>query len=143
MEGIVDDCFWPCRGVVFLDHLAQGLAAVLRRERDDGRGAAERRGHRAAVEIVGADDPGRGFLLDMAMAIDRAGQHELAAGVDLARARRQPATQGGDHAVLDADVAVLGIGGRDHRAVADDEIVIGHARSPRLSGSEIASLRAQ
>ena len=85
--------FGPRRGVVFLDHLAQRLAAMLRGERDHRRGAAERRRDRGAVEIVGADDAGRGVLLDMAMAVDRAGQHELAGGVDLARPGAEPAAE--------------------------------------------------
>ena len=46
-------------------------------------------GDRGAVEIVGAHDAGRGLLLDMAMAVDRAGQHELAAWRRSRAPRRQ------------------------------------------------------
>ena len=49
---------------------------MLRGERDHRGGAAERCRHRRAVEIVGADDAGRGALLDMAMAVDAARQDQ-------------------------------------------------------------------
>src|SRR5437868_12914157 len=125
---------------------------MLRRERNRRRRAAKRGRHRRAVEIVGAHDPGRGFLLDMAMAVDRAGQDQLAAGVDVTRAGREPLAECDDGAVPDTDVADGRIrGGRD-RAVADHQVVVGHpmflvtarssatGQSPeeRHSGHEIA-----
>ena len=126
VKGIVDDRLGLGGGVVFGDDFAQGLAAMLRRKRDDSRRAAERRRHRRAVEIVGAHDPGRGFLLDMAMAVDRAGQNELAAGVDVARAGREPLAECHDRAAAHADVALRRVGGGRDRAVADHQIVVGH-----------------
>ena len=86
VKGVVDDRLGPRRRVVVLHHLAQRLAAMLGGERDHRGGAAERRGDGGAVEIVGADDPGRRALLDMAMAVDAARQDELGRRVDLARA---------------------------------------------------------
>src|SRR5438477_2631731 len=125
---------------------------MLRREWNHRRGAAKRGRHRRAVEIVGAHDPGRGFLLDMAMAVDRAGQDELAAGVDVTRAGREPLTERNDRSAAHADVALRRIGGGRDRAVADHQIVVGHpmflvivrssatGQSPeeRHSGHEIA-----
>jgi hypothetical protein len=101
---------------------------MLRGERDDGRRAAERRRNGRAVEIVGADNPGRRHLLDMTMAVDAARQHEAAGRVDLARPRPEAEAEGRDDPVLDADVAANRVGGGRDRAVADDEIVIGHGR---------------
>src|SRR5690242_7034505 len=103
---------------------------MLRRERDYRRRAAERGGNRRAVEIIGAHDPGRGFLLDMTMAVDRAGKHKAAARIDIARALRETLAKRDDRAVLDADVAACRIGGGRDRAVADHQIEFGHARSP-------------
>jgi hypothetical protein len=118
---------------VFRDHLAQGLAAMLRRERDHRRRAAERGRHGRAVEIVGAHEPGRGFLLDMAMAVDRAGQHNLAGRVDVAVAGRQALAERDDRAIPDADVADGRVGGGCDRAVADHQIEFGHVRPFPLS----------
>ena len=44
--------------------------------------AAERRRARAALEVVGHDDAGAGRLREMHVAVDAAGQHQLAARVD-------------------------------------------------------------
>ena len=83
MKGVVDDGLGARAAVVRLDHLAQRLAAVLGGEGDDGGGTAERGGDRAGVEVVGAQDPGRRHLLDVAVAVDPPGQNELAGGVNL------------------------------------------------------------
>src|SRR6516162_10331444 len=87
MKGVVDDRFWSGGRVVLLDDLAQRLAAMLRGKRDYRGGPAKRRRHRSAIEIVGADDPGRGALLDMTMAVDAARQYQMAARIDVPRAR--------------------------------------------------------
>ncbi len=126
MKGIVDDRLRAGRRVVFLDDPPQRLAAMLRGERNDRRGAAERGRYGRAVEIVGGHHPGRRLLLDMAMAVDGAGQHEATGGVYFARAAREAAPQGGDDPVLDAHIARRRIGGGRHRSVADDEIKIVH-----------------
>ena len=126
VEGVVDDRFGAGGFVIFLDDPAQRLAAMLRGKRNHCRGAAKRGRNGRAVEIVGAHDPGRGALLDMAMAVDRAGQDETARRVDLVISRREVASQCGDHSVLDGDIALRRIGSGRHRAVADDEIKVGH-----------------
>ncbi len=135
VKGVVDDRLGQRRRAVLLDHLAQRLAAMLRGERDHRRRAAERRGDGGAVEIVGADDAKAGALLDMAMAVDGPGHDELAARVDLARRRAEAAAERDDGPVLDADVAMLGVGGRHHRAVFDDEVVIGHGCVSRMAAA--------
>ena len=53
-------------------------------------------------------------------------QHELAARVDLARRRAADGAERRDDAVLDADVAKRRVAGGRDRAVADDQIVVGH-----------------
>ena len=95
-----------------------------------------------AVEIVGAHHPGRGALLDMAMAVDAAGQHELAARIDLARPRAEALAERRDDAVLDADIAGRGVGRGRHRAVADHQIVFAHAR-PSMSIYNASSIRGR
>ncbi len=99
---------------------------MLGGERDYRGGAAERRGDGGAVEIVGADDPGRRALLDMAMAVDAARKHQLAGRVDLPHPRPESAAEHRDDAVLDADIAQGRVRGGRHGAVADYEIIVGH-----------------
>ena len=86
VEGVVDDRLGAGTRSVVRKHCRHGIAAMLRAERHHRRRAAERRRHRRRVEIVGAHDAHRRQLLDVAMAVDAAGQHEPAAGVDLAPA---------------------------------------------------------
>ena len=87
VEGVVDHRLGRRRLVIVLHHLAQRHAAMLGGEGDHRGGAAERRRDGAGVEIVGAHDAHAGLLLDVAVAVDAARQHELAAGIDLARGR--------------------------------------------------------
>src|SRR6266446_1487932 len=127
VKRVVDDRLGAGGLVVLLDDLAQRLAAMLGGERDHRGGAAEGRRHRRAVEIVGADDPGRGSLLDVAMAVDAARQHQPAARIDLLRPGGEVLAEGRDDPVLDADVAIGDIGSSRHRAVADHQIEVAHA----------------
>src|SRR5260370_22846000 len=78
--------------------------------------------------MSGGDGGGRGFLLDMAVAVDAAGENQHAAGIDLARPRADGIAERRDTARFDADVAAHRVGGGDDCAVADDEIVFGHWR---------------
>ena len=145
VEGVVDHGLLGALAVVG-DHLAHGLAVVLGRERDHRRGAAERRRDRAAVEVVGVPDAHARELLDVAVAVDPAGQHEPACRVDLLRRARQSLREGDDAAAADADVAAEAIGGRDHGAVADDQIEVWHSRKPRrgeVNAPAIAALRSR
>ncbi len=91
----------------------------------------------------------------MAMAVDRAGQDELAARIDVVRTGREPLTERNDRPAAHADVADGRIGGGRDRAVADHQVVVSHpmflviarssatGQSPeeRHSGHEIASPR--
>src|SRR5438874_487904 len=104
---------------------------MLGGEGDDGRGAAERRRHRAGVEIVGAHDAESRALLDMDVAVDTARQDELARGIDLALGLALDARlDGGDATVLDGDVALgLAVLG-DNLGVSNDQVVVGHLPTP-------------
>ncbi len=129
VEGVVDHGLGRALAVVG-DHRAHRLAVVLGGKRDHGGGAAERGRDRAALEIVGVPDAHARELLDVAVAVDPAGQHELARGIDLAPGARQLLGQRRDPAVADADVAAHAVGRGHDGAVADHQIVVGHALAP-------------
>ena len=59
----------------------------------------------------------------MGVAVDAAGQHELAARVDLAPPGRQAEADRRDRLAADADIGPEGVGGGRDRAAADDEVV--------------------
>ena len=86
VEGVVDHRLLRPLAIVG-DHLDHRLAAMLGRERDHRGGAAIGGRDRAAVEVVGVPDPHARELLDMAVAVDPARQHQPAARIDLARGR--------------------------------------------------------
>ena len=97
----------------------QRLAPVLNREVDDRRRAAERRGDRAGLEIVGRGRAAERHV-HVGVHVDAAGQDELALGVDDPIGRhRQGRADGGDLLALDEDVADVLISGGDDRAVLD------------------------
>ena len=127
MKRIIDHRLGPGRLVVLLDDPAQRLPPMLRGERDHRRRAAKRRRDGRAVEIIGADDPSRGALLDMAMAVNAAGQDQLPARIDLACSRAEIFAERRDHATLDAYVANRRVGRRRDGAAADYKIVFAHA----------------
>ena len=133
VKGVVDDRLRAGGLVVFLDDLPQRLAAMLGRERDHRRRPAKRRRDSGAVEIIGADHSGRGTLLNMAVAVDAARQHEPTGCIDLARAPREILAEGRNDTVLDGDVTGNDVGGRSHGAVADHQIVFAHAAPLLLS----------
>ena len=68
--------------VILLHHLAQRLTLLLHGKRQHHGVAAERRCARAGFEIVRHDDARAGRLREMHVAVDAAGQHQLAARVD-------------------------------------------------------------
>ena len=129
VEAVVDDGLAARALVVVGDGRRDGGAAMLRRERDDGGRAAERGGNRAAVEVVGGHDAHAGELLDMAMAVDAAGKHVAARGVDVAGACRKLFRHRDDLLAADADVAAHRLGGGRHGAVADGEVELFHGFS--------------
>src|SRR4029077_540152 len=102
-------------------------------ERDHRRRSAECRRHRRTVEIVCADDPGRGALLDMTMAVDPARQDEAPGCIDLLRTGTEAFPKRRDDTVLDANIADCCIGGGSYRAVADYQIEAAHV--PSLHGT--------
>jgi hypothetical protein len=122
VEAVVDDGLAARALVVVGDRRRDRRAAVLGGERDDGGCAAERCGHRAAVEVVGGHDSHAGELLDVAMAVDAAGKHVAALGVDVAPARRQLLRHGNDLLALDTDVAAHGLGRGRYGAVANRQV---------------------
>ena len=80
--------------MILLQHLRQLHADVLGREQDHGGGAAESRRDGRALERIGVHDACSRQLLDMGVAVDTAGQHQLAPRVDLPPRTRQPAADG-------------------------------------------------
>jgi hypothetical protein len=129
VEAVIDHGLGARALVIVGDRGRDRSAAVLRGERDDRRRAAERGGHRAAVEIVGRHDAHAGQLLDMAMAVDAAGQHVTSVGVDVAPARRQMLRDGDNLLAADAEIAARGLGCCRYDAVADGEIELFHGDS--------------
>src|SRR5262245_2480741 len=100
---------------------------MLGGEGNHRRRAAERGRYRAGIEIVGTHHAHARALLDMAVAVDAARQHELGPRIDLARGRAlHVGAQRGDLAVLDSDIALALALGSDDLGVADDQVVIGH-----------------
>jgi hypothetical protein len=114
VEAVVDHRLLGRALAVVNQHLGHRHVPVLRREGQDGGGAAEGGGHGGRVEVVGAHHAHARALLDVAMAVDAARQHPAAGGVHVAQARRQRASDGRNAPVAHAEVAL------DHAAVRDD-----------------------
>ena len=142
VERVVDHRALSRERVILLEHLRQLHADVLGRERDHGGGAAEGGRDGRALERIGVHDACGRELLDMGMAVDTAGQHQLAPRVDLPPCARQPAADGCDRLAGNGDVGLEHVAhGRDASA-ADDE---GRRRArswqtPRVLSPEILSL---
>ena len=96
-------------------------ASVLNREVDDRRRAAERRGDRAGLEVVGRRGAAERHV-HVRVHVDAAGQDVLALGVDhLVGRHGQRRADGRDLLALDEDVADVLIGGGDDGAVLDQD----------------------
>jgi hypothetical protein len=128
MDRVVDHRLALGAGPVGLDHLAQRLALVLGGEGDQRGGAAAGRRDRAGAESIRGLDPLGAGLGDVAVGVDAAGQHQLAARVDGLVAARQRLAERHHPAVLHAEVAAASARGGDHAAAPDDEIEFGHIR---------------
>ena len=90
--------------------VVQRLAAVLDREVDDRRRAAEGGSHRAGLEVVGGGGAAKRHV-HVGVDVDAARQHVLAGGVDhLVRRHVERGADDGDLLVLDQDVAFVLIG---------------------------------
>ncbi|MNL28110.1 hypothetical protein D3C87_1497410 [compost metagenome] len=122
MEAVVDHRLLARQPAVGGHHLGNAVGAVLRRERQNGGGAAERGRHGARIEVIRAHHAHARELLDVAMAVDAAGQHPAARGVDVAHAGPQIRRNLHDHAAGDADVGVEAAVRIGNAAVADREV---------------------
>ncbi len=100
------------------DHLAQGFALLLHGEGQHHGVAAEGCRSRRRGEIVGHDDAGAGWLGDMDMAVDAAGQEELAGNVDNLPGVVELVAQRRDAPAADADIAGERVGCCRDRAAA-------------------------
>ena len=87
-------------GVVVPDGRAQALPALLEAERDHRRVAAEHRRAGAAFEVIRLHHIRAGWLREMHVAVDAAGQHKPVRGVDHVLRRTEVEAEGGDAAVL-------------------------------------------
>jgi hypothetical protein len=117
-------------GVIGFECLAQGLAFELQAKRQHGRVPAQRRRARAALEIVRHDDVRAGRLREMNVAVDAAGEDELARCIDDLRRLSEVVAKRGDAAVANADVAGEGVGGGHHGSAANDDVEPTHVGLP-------------
>src|SRR5438105_2607311 len=127
MKAVVDDCLFSRPLGVVVYHCHQRVTLVLGSEGNDGGGAAESGRDARAVEIIGAHHAHRRKLLDMAMAIHAARQHQVSSRIEVAPARRQINFHRNDATVSNANVAAHRIACSGHRAIAHGEIeFMGH-----------------
>ena len=122
VERVVDARLPVGAPVIVVDRRAQRMPLHLRRERNDRRRAAARRRTRAGLEVVGHPRRRRHRLVEVAVAVDSAGQHVAPRRVDVARAARQALAQRDDAPVAHADVGPLRVGRGDYESVPDDEV---------------------
>ncbi len=133
VEGVIDHRLRCGPLCVVGDDLRDALSAMLDRERQDRRRPAECGRHGSRVEVVGAHEAHAGHLFDVNVAVDAAGEHPAARGIDVAASRRQPGGDGGDDAVADPDVRVPGLAMVGQPPVADRQVerIEVHAKRPR------------
>ena len=77
---------------------------------------------RAGGKIVGHHNTGRRRLSQMHMAVDAAGRHQQALGVDDISRRPEIGAKHGNLAAADADIAGKRVGCGRYRAAADDGV---------------------
>jgi len=122
--------------VVILYHRAQRLPAQRHGEGDDRGVPAAGRRDAPGAEVVGRLDAPVGLLVEVAVAVDAAGQDEHIRGVDLVCAGSEIAAQRRYPAAPHAHVAADRIGRGHHRAAPDYQIERRHpspSRAPDLS----------
>jgi hypothetical protein len=122
MERHVDVATAVGLGVILLHDLPQTLALLLQGERQHHGVAAEGGGAGARRKVVGHDDAGAGRLRQMNMAVDAAGQHQLAGGVDGLLGLAEALAQRRDPPAIDADITLERVGCGGDRAAADDGV---------------------
>jgi hypothetical protein len=101
---------------------------------------------RAGEEIIRAHHAAdRGALLDMAMPLDAARQHQQPARIDDPLRAAEVVAERRNPAVLDADIAGDAVDGGDDRAAAHDGIECSHvcsSRSPVVQSGTITPVCA-
>ena len=117
-------------------------AALLDREVDDRRRAAERRGDRAGLEVVGRRRAAERHV-EVRVDVDAAGDHVLArrvdraVGLDRSRGPRRSARS----SRLDEDVAAVEVGRGDDRAALDQRVLPMSASSRQLADEVLVRVR--
>jgi hypothetical protein len=120
VEAVVDGRLALGLALPRLQGGAQRLPRLGRREVHDRRRAPERGGPRARLEVVGGPDLPRGHV-EMGVDVDSTGEDEAARGVDdRVRGHAQALPDEGDPAAVDVQVGLVGLGGGDDAAVANE-----------------------
>ncbi len=133
MEGIIDHGLAFGALVVILHRRLERLALLLGRKRQHRGGTATGGGQGAGGEIIRHLHPRRHRLVQMAVRIHPARQHQLARCIYLLPAACQALAQRHDAAILHGDIALGYIRRGRHPTVANDQIIIGHTCTPLLS----------
>ena len=120
VEGIVARGLC-CHLSVGGDHITHARATVLAGEWQNRGGASCESGDAGLVKVVGGLKSSGGLLLNVAVAVDSAGQHEQSSGINVFGARCERRRDGCDFAGsvygnIGANGATLG---RHERAIAD------------------------
>jgi len=126
MKPVVDHRLRARPRVIIRQYFCEHVAAMLRAEWNHGGRAAMRRRHRRAIEVIRRHYAHRGELLDVAMAVDAARQHQLSRGID-GFFSAQACLQLDDLLAADADVRAKRFFRGDDGSAADHQIE-GHAR---------------
>jgi hypothetical protein len=114
-----------------------GLALAAGRQRESA--VPHHDGGDAVIAGAGADRIPEHLGVHVGVAVDEAGRHHMALGVDGLARRRRDAPDERDLARLDADVGAIGrqAGAVDHHAVLDQEVVA-HRSRPRCQAVMLA-----
>ena len=126
VEGVIDDRALCRQGVVVVDHGLQAHALILGGKGDHRGGAAGGGGAGRGLEGIGVDQARGRELLDVAVAVDAAGQHQAAGRVDGVGGGAEPCAQRRDAAIGDGDVAARGAVGGGDCAAGDQKVEVGH-----------------
>ena len=126
---------WLASSAMPLGGLGQGLAVVVLREGDEGGEPGMGRRQRARAPVVV-------HRAQVHVAVDEAGQHDLAGGVDGAVRGRQRlvVAQRHDAAAADGHRGVQHLGGGDDAAAADDGVDLGGGHHASLSAGRTGSV---
>src|SRR5262249_49067620 len=106
--------------MIVFEHAVERVADVLRGERNDRRGAAERGRDGRALEAVRVEQAAARHLLDVRVRIDPAGRHHPSGRIYLALAGPELLADRRNGLAADADVDPRDAG-REHRGPAADD----------------------